>query len=294
MRLAKSGDGELIQRIIHRKFYGFVHSTFNRTLNIQCLESGSLYTIACKGIDNAPNTLVIDLDRFEDVDIAVNDIVSSEHSIVSIANKMSITVDGAMEWNCVLPIYPSEVDVLEKNLFIMKRYINNHGKNSGIERVYTSDSPFDFEMSKMLHERTQLLISELQNKRMSTAIKYATSLIGLGPGLTPAGDDFLVGLFTVFNIKDSPYVSYQSFREEVVSQAKSLTNDISYAALEKAAVGKVRESISDLMSDLFRSNEEGLIGSLRKVLAIGSSSGTDIALGIVAGLEINMKIGGRV
>lgn len=288
MRFAKSGDGDFIQRIIHHKFHGFVHSTFNRTLNIQCLDSGDLYTIACKGIDNAPNTLIIDLDNFEEADIRVNDIVSSDHSVLSIANKMSITIDGIKKWTCILPEYPSVADVLEMNVSTMKQYMKIHGNNSRIERAFKSDNPFDDEMSKMLNERTQLLVLELHNQRMSTAITHATSLIGLGPGLTPAGDDFLVGLFTVMGIKNNRYFSHQSFCEEVVFHAKALTNDISYMALAKAAVGQVRESISDLMEALFRGSEEKLISSLRRVLAIGSTSGTDIALGIVAGLEMNM------
>lgn len=288
MRFAKSGDGDFIQQIILHKFHGFVHSTFNRTLNIQCLHSGDLYTLACKGIDNAPNTLIIDLDNFEEADIRVNDMVSSDHSVLSIANKMSITIDDIKTWTCILPKYPSVTDVLEMNVSIMKQYINCHGNNSRIERAFKSDNPFDDEMSKMLYERTQLLVLELQNKRLSTAITYAASLLGLGPGLTPAGDDFLVGLFTVMGIKNNPYFSHPSFCEEVVLHAKDLTNDISYMALAKAAVGQVRESISDLMEALFRGSEEELICSLRRVLAIGSTSGTDIALGIVAGLEMNM------
>ncbi|MBY3619381.1 DUF2877 domain-containing protein [Acinetobacter sp. CUI P1] len=288
MRFAKSGDDDFIQQINHHKFHGFVHSTFNRTINIQCLDRGDLYTIACKGIDNAPNTLIIDLEHFEEADIRVNDIVSSDHSVLSIANKMSITMNGVKKWNCKLPKYPSEADVLIMNVSTMKQYIKLHGNNSRIERAFKSDNPFDDEMSRMLHERTQLLVSELQNKRISTAITHATSLIGLGPGLTPAGDDFLVGLFTVMGIENHQYFSHQSFCEEVVLHAKALTNDISYKALAKAAVGQVRESISDLMEALFRGSEEELLMALRRVLAIGSTSGTDIALGIVAGLEMNM------
>ncbi|MEK5252824.1 DUF2877 domain-containing protein [Paenibacillus sp. FSL E2-0201] len=288
MRFAKSGDDDFIQQINHHKFHGFVHSTFNRTLNIQCLDSGDLYTIACKGIDNAPNTLIIDLEDFEEADIRVNDLVSSDHSVLSITNKMSITIEGIKNWTCILPEYPSVADVLEMNLSTMKQYIKLHGNNSRIERAFKSGNPFDDEMSRMLHERTQLLVSELQNKRMATAIIHAASLIGLGPGLTPAGDDFLVGLFTVFNIENHQYFSHHSFCEEVVLHAKALTNDISYMALAKAAAGQVRESIIDLMEALFRGSEEVLISSLRRVLAIGSTSGTDIALGIIAGLEMNM------
>lgn len=294
MNLAISGDDEFIQRIIHRKFQGFVHSTFHHTVNIQCLDRGDLYTIASKGIDNAPNTLLIDLDYFDEAELVVNDVVRTDRSGLSISNKMSIDMDGVKEWNCTLPDYPIKIDVLEKNVSRMKHYIHVHGNSSAINKGFTSRSPFDHETSRMLRKRIHLLELELQNKRMSNAIEYATSLIGLGPGLTPAGDDFLMGLFAVFNIWNSPCYSNKSFCEEVVIKAKNLTNDISYCALEKAAGGKVRESIIVLLNALFEGSEEELIASLSKVLAIGSSSGTDISLGIVAGLETNMKIGGKV
>ncbi len=146
----------------------------------------------------------------------------------------------------------------------------------------------------MLEERTHLLLNELLNYRISSALSHAVSLIGLGPGLTPSGDDFLTGLFTIFNMKNSPFYPYRSFCTEVLKKAKTLTNDISYIALKKAANGKVRESIISLLKSLLVENDEDLTLSLNKVLNIGSSSGTDIALGIVFGLEANIRAGGKV
>jgi hypothetical protein len=60
-------------------------------------------------------------------------------------------------------------------------------------------------------------------------------------------------------------------------------------ALKKASVGKVRESIIRLVDSLFYGKEEELFFSLNQVINIGSSSGTDIALGLVSGLEANIK-----
>jgi hypothetical protein len=149
-------------------------------------------------------------------------------------------------------------------------------------------------MSKLLQERTGLLLNDLLNNRMTSALQHAVSLIGLGPGLTPSGDDFLVGLLTIFNTRNSPSFSHKAFCELVVEKAKSLTNEISYMALKKASIGKVRESLIRLIHSLINGTEEDLILSLNKVLNIGSSSGTDIALGLVCGLEANIKVGGRI
>ncbi|QFG00341.1 DUF2877 domain-containing protein [Psychrobacillus glaciei] len=291
---ARSGDVDFIQRVIHSKLSGFVHSTFKRTLNIQCLEDGELYTIACNEIDNGPNTLIVDLASFEDMNINAYDEVHSDNNIISIGNKMSITIDRANSWESILPTYPANTDVLKKNIKIMKQYIEIHGKSGGIKSKSVNESPFEQEMSKMIQERKGLLTDELVKKQLHHAVPHAVSLLGLGPGLTPSGDDFLVGLFTSFHLKNSPFVNYQWFFEEIERAAKTATNEISYIAIKKASVGKIRESIIALVNGLLEENEEHLILSLKKVLNIGSSSGTDIALGILTGLETNIKIGGTL
>ncbi|MFF2754847.1 DUF2877 domain-containing protein [Psychrobacillus sp. NPDC058041] len=292
MVFARSGDIDFIQKVIHSKLNGFVHSTFKRTVNIQCLEDGELYTIACNEIDNGPNTLIVDLAVFEDINVL--DKVHSVNNIISIGNKMSITIDKAKKWESILPTYHANTGVLKNNIKIMKQYIDIHGKSGGIKSNTVNESPFEQEMSKMLQERKGLLVNELSNKRLHEAIPHAVSLLGLGPGLTPSGDDFLVGLFTSFQLKNSPFANYQWFFEEIERVAKTATNEISYIAIKKASVGKIRESIIVLVNALFEENEEQLILSLKKVLNIGSSSGTDIALGILTGLEINIKIGGSL
>lgn len=293
MNRAITGDKGFIQQIKLSKISGFVHSKFNRTFNIQSIENGELYTIACSELDNGPNTLIIEVGSFENSEIEINDPVTTEKDTLFISNKMAISIAGVRQWESILPNYPTNTETLQNNLTKMKQYIKSNGSSGGIKKSLTSKSPFENEMSRMLQERTDLLIKELTNNRVFNAIEHAVSLLGLGPGLTPSGDDFLVGLFTILNMKSSPSLLHQLFCDEVVKKAQSLTNDISYMALKKASVGEVRESIILLLNNLINGSEDELILSLTKVLNIGSSSGTDIALGLVAGLEANQIIGGK-
>jgi hypothetical protein len=286
---AISGDSDFIQKIKASEFTGYVHSIFNRTVNVQSLETGELYTVACHEIDNGPNTLILQVDCFNPINLAINDHVYAEKNVLHIANKLAMTVDKAALWESILPIYPQNVETLNRNLTKMKDYIDNHGIGGGMKKSNHSPTAFEMELSRMLEERTDSLLTELSNKRMSESIEKASKLIGLGPGLTPSGDDFLVGLFTVLNIQKSPKYHLKDFGKEVVKLAKPLTNDISYMAIQKASIGKVRESIISLVTSILYGTEEDLILSLNKVLKIGSSSGTDIALGIVAGLEVQIK-----
>ncbi len=273
---------------------GYVHSTFKRTINIHCVEDGELYTIASRQIDNGPNTLVIHSDSLEELNIDLNDPVVVKNTELLISNKLTIPIDRTKLWESILPEFPTNAEKAKKNLMRMKEYIDFHGKAGGMKKNIAAQSLYGTEMSKMLEERTRLLLHELLKIRMANGLHHAVSLIGLGPGLTPSGDDFLVGLFTMMNVRESPLYSHQSFCTEVVEKAKTLTNEISYMALKKASVGKVRESIIQLVNSVFYGEERDLNPSLNKVLNIGSSSGTDIALGLVCGLEANLKIGGQL
>jgi hypothetical protein len=290
---AISGDGDFIKEINNSIFTGFVHSAFNRTFNIKCVENGDLYTIACRKLDNGPNTLIIDVNNIKPLEIDVNDWVRVEKSHLNIGDKVTISIDKAYKWESVLPIYPCNVEILKRNLKKMKEFINIHGVGGGIKKNVIPQNPFEAEVSDMLEKRTLLLLKELLNDRIPSALPHAVSLVGLGPGLTPSGDDFLTGLFTIFNMKNSPFYPYRSFCEEVLKKANTLTNDISYMTLKKAATGKVRESIILFLNSLLVEDDDDLVLSLNKLLKIGSSSGTDIALGIFFGMESNIRAGGK-
>ena len=292
---AQSGDVEFLDRMGQPTFHGFVHSVFNRTFNIRMLDSDELYTIASRELDNGPNTLIIDAEGFQDVGLLENDRVFVEDGLLHIGNKLVIFSKNCEKWCSVLPEYPEDLTVVTRNLLIMKRYVDVYGKGGGVKPDFTTDNLFSKEVSRVLNEQSRLLIEELSAGRIDNALQHAKALIGLGPGLTPSGDDFLVGLFTILNVQGIPFNGCLSFCEKVVELSKTLTNEISYMALKKASIGKVRESIIQLLSSVFYENEEKLLLSLNKVLSIGSSSGTDIALGLISGLEANIiKAGGKL
>ncbi|MFD2444641.1 DUF2877 domain-containing protein [Bacillus sp. CGMCC 1.16607] len=296
MIFAKSGDGDFIQRINRREISGYVHSIFKRTFNIKCLENDEIYTIACSEMDNGPNTLVINLISFEKTDIEVNDQVNIVNGKLCIADKLAISIENSEKWESILPEFPNDVDVTiaRSNISKARDYIGIHGKCGGMKKNPMSHNAFEIETHKMLEEKSRLLLKELKDLKLTSALQHARALIGLGPGLTPSGDDFLVGLLTTFNLRNSPNDHLHVFCREVVDIARPLTNEISFFTLKKASVGKVRESIVLLVKSLLRGEEEEVIHSLTKVLNIGSSSGTDIAYGLICGLEHNIIVGGKL
>ncbi|MFD0621154.1 DUF2877 domain-containing protein [Paenibacillus sp. GCM10027629] len=291
---ARSCDLDWINQLQHTTFHGYVHSVFDRTINVECSENGELYTLACQHLDNAPNTMLIDMDRFSELAIKVNDMVYADQRIVHIGDQLSIAMDQVTTWECQLPFFPNNIGSVINHLAFTKEIIEQRGKCGGMKPDLTRSSIFEQETSRLLSERSLMLQEALLQHRVSDALRHAAGLIGLGPGLTPSGDDFLVGLLSTFHMENSPGRIYQGFGEKIVDVARTLTNEISYTALKQASKGRVRESITRLLHSITCGKQEELILSLDKVLNIGSSSGTDIVYGIVCGLEINIKAGGTV
>jgi len=104
----------------------------------------------------------------------------------------------------------------------------------------------------------------------------ARALGGLGPGLTPAGDDALSGILFAFRAMGGPTVE-----PALLAVARSVrTNDLAAAVLEAAAGGFHIEPVHDLVTAA-AANDPGAGAQAASALdGFGSSSGADIAYGL--------------
>lgn len=123
-------------------------------------------------------------------------------------------------------------------------------------------------------------------------IKEATlGLAGLGPGLTPSGDDVLGGFAAIMALL-SPQLSADSISRKhiastIAAMAKPRTTKLSSVLLEFAARGEVSEQIGTLILSLNLPAEEFeiVLKSVAGVLAFGATSGGDTLLGMLLGLR---------
>jgi len=122
-------------------------------------------------------------------------------------------------------------------------------------------------------------------------VEAVRQLVGLGPGLTPSGDDFLGGLlFAVWHL-NAVYPSIISSNTESVDGllgfASSQTNQISYAILTDFAVGQGPSPLHDLLDALLTGQPISTVSDcIRQVGAIGHSSGWDILAGFMVGMTM--------
>lgn len=266
-----------------------VHSVFDRVINLE-RGAGELVTLAARGLDNAPWTAIIDTPSFVAAGISVGDVVASNDGALYVGDGLVLDFAAASVWRCVLPSYAGASSRLPGQLETARRYLTQRGGHSGMSLHPGAAGVFASEVALALEGRAAALLDALLHSRHDEACLHAVSMLGLGPGLTPSGDDFLVGLFAVLNVTGSPCHGWLDGGAQALAHAGDATNTISLAALTAAAAGRVRESIAALIDALLHGTPATLVQPLRRVLAIGATSGADLIAGILAGLALNLQV----
>jgi len=105
------------------------------------------------------------------------------------------------------------------------------------------------------------------------------SLLGLGPGLTPLGDDLLGGAMLAMHSLGRADLA-QVLWDWLRAAAQQRTNKISLAHLSWAARGSGAEMIHQTISALMLNDTDRLADSLKAVGRIGHTSGWDTLAGV--------------
>lgn len=287
---ARSGDAAFIGSIRQAQFRGIVHSVFDKAVNLQCAASADLYTLMADGMDDGPNTLVVEVPGFQAIGVMVGDDAVAVDGALSIRGKVTVALTHAAEWRMTAPVRTCGSDALRVRLTAARAHIERYGTRGGMIPAQSGPA-ISGVTSEMLRHAGDQLLDAVKRQDLAAALTHAGQLIGLGPGLTPSGDDFLVGLLAALNATEPLAPAIQDFCAGVVPMSKANTNAISHAAIKMAAQGKVRDSVARLASELLGKHQGQFRPALDDVLRIGSSSGTDIAWGLVCGLEAALTTG---
>jgi hypothetical protein len=263
---------------------GTVHSVFARVVNVLG-DDRALWTLAARGLDDAPATVRIDVDAFDAAGVRVGDAVVASADLVRIGDRTAVTLGAATPWDARLPDYPVDTATLRGNVALLRA----EAAAWTLRHSSTAPGVSAGIASTLLHAHGQRLGEALAHQDRDGARTHARALLGLGPGLTPAGDDFLLGVFAIVNLPRGPFERMKPVCGEIVTEAPSRTNAISLAALAAAARGRVRESIQALLCEMAGGRREAASQALARVLAIGATSGGDIVAGLLCALDAALQ-----
>lgn len=121
-----------------------------------------------------------------------------------------------------------------------------------------------------------------------SALRNATlTLMGLGQGLTPSGDDFLCGFLAAAHCKSSARDKCLIEVNQTILANLIKTNIISATFLRCATYGEVSSSLYNFAKAI--QDKTKLEETLKQLCTMGHSSGMDTATGFLYGLKIWSK-----
>lgn len=110
------------------------------------------------------------------------------------------------------------------------------------------------------------------------AVTALTRVIGLGPGSTPSGDDVAAAVLLAGRAVGAPRVDRTA--GAVLRAAAGRTTPVSIGLLAEAAAGRAVPPVVGALRALL--GAAPVEPAVRRLLAVGSTSGTDLATGLVA------------
>ena len=297
MRFAAS---EISRKTIN-SFTGKVHSVFRSTVNL-ILNDGELITLrASNDKQQLPGAISfsapLGFDFSHHVKHGTN--ICCRGGILRLSES-DLTFDLRLAQNIKLEKnYYSSVNTNIKNdeswQIAWNFLINNRGSAGLILAINKIEpvTPFDVALVSRAQECIPLLLSAVRKNNIVITKKAASRLVGAGPGLTPSGDDFLVGFLTgaQHTFQNKEQIKCINFLGSYLSKQVGNSVDISCAYLKHAASGYTIKSLKDLtkliINDTYRTK---IINSINIVLRFGHSSGSDTVFGLLCGLAVKKPV----
>jgi hypothetical protein len=149
-----------------------------------------------------------------------------------------------------------------------------------IDAVLLFAKPFILDIARACLQHQPARVSQIAN-----------TLIGLGGGLTPSGDDFLGGMLFARRAMQTAYAGSGFSNYEIpVESFRLKTNLISFTLLSDLNNGHAVEPLHHIVNALFREEPlERIFSFVLKLMHIGHSTGWDLLTGLLVGLLITYR-----
>ena len=283
---------------LQRPRIGTIHSVFKKAINIAFEET--MLALLSDELPRMPNSVrlhsVVISKLLPNLEPGMEVWVGNDTFIISPCN-FSFYLSGTPTWEPRPDVtaydWSRETVALQSRL--LAQFLANKQYQIGLVPLVESlllQQPLQATpLSKLAMPKLQMLIQAAWHKNNAGIEEATRGIAGLGPGLTPSGDDVLGGFAAVMSLLSSVLSRDSSPRSDVASiistVAKPRTTKLSGVLLEHASRGEIAEQFGTLLltlvlpADDFQTVRE----AADRALTFGASSGGDTLLGILLGLR---------
>jgi len=252
----------LLQSLTKNPFTGSVVGIYQDFCNILG-NDGRMITIAISPIGKSPFSVLIERQNLTTSIIAKMNVRADQYGI-NLSDKIFISLDNAETWDPKMLQFPQTFRLkasIAELLFDSTQWFEPTFRNTNDKYV----------IDKLISGADELQHALVNRHPIKRSVTY---LAGLGFGLTPSGDDYLLGVMASLWITKSTH-----FLDEIARLSIQKTTSLSAAYLMAASKGDFAECWHDLAQAVLYQDPKALRDSISEFIQIGASSGRDALVG---------------
>jgi hypothetical protein len=275
-------------------FTGVVHSAFHCAVNLQRSGDSMLLTVLSSGEADLPQGIRLDTPRgytFERIPVGTR--TTCQDGILTLGRILKGDLREGHSWECDLSSMDADMTSPEVAAAWRNAWHALRERRVRLGSVMITGDDLD-NMSTYDSVAAQLMNRILGRIRRATTAYEAAgmtevgALVGLGPGLTPSGDDLLTGYLAGLWCAVRRRPERQRFLEavaELVDRYSLRTNDIARTYLRLAARGQVSSRLVDLTTVICLGEGcASVLAAAEAAMRVGHSSGMETVNGLLLGM----------
>lgn len=260
-----------VQEFLNRPRSGQVLATFARSCYLDL--DGQIVALVAPELMNGPLNIVVDAPNGTFERLAAGTRVSSAE----------IILDGAAIWDASLrPWQRHRQDLIGAHICHLRHLLADASPAGGLAHAALHGQSLTTDRTPLEAQALPALVTLSEGFKHGDRMvisRAAQTLAGLGPGLTPSGDDVLVGALLAAAVW--PTLSRETVRDAITGGVRGRTTRISAAYLDAAARGEASEPWHTFLAALCAPDSAPMLAAARLLLAFGETSGSDMLAGFV-------------
>ena len=275
----------------HADFDAAVHSVFRSAVNLSPAKESNLLTLVTSSEADLPQGIRVDTPEdfsFESGALRAGEPAACRDDLLRFG-PLTIGLRGARRWKCDLPSL--QADLTDPSVATAWQSVWDalNARQVQLNAEIIAEDLFRSDETIRAGAAMRGLL-DATRRTDPAAPASVRPLIGLGSGLTPSGDDLLVGYLAglwcaVRNSRER--TQFVTGLGETVIRLSQRTNAISRTYLTHAARGQVSSRLADLAEAICRGeNSDRLLAAAESAMQVGHTSGMDAVTGLLIGLVV--------
>ncbi len=283
--------GQPAMILLEKGFVGSILSLFAQACNLVNAQ-GEVIALVGRAVGSGPLNIVLENGAgFLSRDLATGLPVEGDGHSIRLGKALTVNLSGAEIWEPRL----EGTGLLDEpgwkaNLTVLYHHLVSQAPPESLAYLLVPGSAGRWSVQSACREAARRamarLLVALQMGDRQGITAGAAALAGLGPGLTPAGDDFLLGLMVGLRmgppgLKEKE-LSIAETCQIIYKTAAERTNLLSRALLRSAGEGLFSEAWHILLATLRQGKADEVREAADRILGFGGTSGADALAGFLS------------